>query len=109
MMFDSSLNYSSTTHPQIDGHIEVVNRTLGNLIHSICGDKPRQWDLALTQVEFAYNSVVHRTTGKSPFSVVYTKAPQQALDLLKLPVGHSASSATKHMAKQWQTVTEKVK
>ena len=105
-MFHSSLNYSSTTHPQIDGQTKVVNKTLGNVIRSICGDKLRQWHLALAQAESTHNNVVHHTTGKI---LLYTKAPWQALNLIKLPIGHGASSAVKHMVEQWQMVTEEVK
>lgn len=53
---------------------------IGNLI----GDKSKQWDLVLLQAEFAYNSMLNRSTDKAPFEVVYTKAPNHVLDLLKL-------------------------
>ena len=65
--------------------------------------------MALAQAESAHNSVVHLTTGKAPFSIIYTKESRQALDLIKLPVGHGANNVVKNMAEQWQKMTEEVK
>lgn len=42
-------------------------------------------DIVLLQLEFTTNSMVNGTTGKSPFSIVYTKVPNHSVDLLQLP------------------------
>ena len=39
--FDITLQFSSAYHPQTNRQSEVVNRTLGDMIRCIAGDKPK--------------------------------------------------------------------
>jgi hypothetical protein len=44
-----NLSFSSSYHPQRDGHIEVVNMSLGNLLRSLVTKQGRKWDQILAQ------------------------------------------------------------
>ncbi|KAK4855125.1 hypothetical protein QYF36_004243 [Acer negundo] len=84
-MVNTRLDFSSAYHPQTDGQTEVVNRAQGDLLRCLVGDNVRSWDMKLSQVEFAHNHAINRSSGFSPFQVVYTLVPRNPLDLLPLP------------------------
>lgn len=81
----TTLNFSTAYHPQTDGQTEVVNRSLGNMLRALVGDKPKQWDKVLSYAEFAFNRTPNRSTGFSPFEVVYGRIPNGVLELTPLP------------------------
>lgn len=72
---------SSAYHPQSDGQTEVVNRSLGNLLRCLVGDSIKSWDSRLPQAEFAHNHAVNRSSGFSPFQVIYGIIPRAPVDL----------------------------
>ena len=72
----TKLLFSSLHHPQTDGQTKVVNRSWGNLLRCLVGKHINNWDTILPQAEFAYNSLVNRTTGMSPFEIVIGYNPK---------------------------------
>ena len=79
----TKFKFSSTHHPQTDGQ-KVVNRSLGNLLRFLVGDKHKGWDLILPQVEFAYNNSIIRFICRSPFQFFYGSSPRIASELRKI-------------------------
>ena len=58
-----------------------MNRSLGNLLRCLVGNKPRNWEMVLAQAEFDYNNSVNRSTGKTPFEIVTRMKPREVSDL----------------------------
>ncbi|GKA27986.1 gag-pol polyprotein [Tanacetum coccineum] len=79
-----SMGFQELCHPQTDGQTEVTNRTLGSLLRDLITTNLNQWEDLLPQAEFAYNRVPNKTTGLSPFIVVYGLNPKTPLDLAVL-------------------------
>jgi hypothetical protein len=49
---------------------------LGDLLRSLVTEHHSQWDHILPQAKFAYNDSLNRSTGQSPFQIVYGMHPR---------------------------------
>ncbi|KAJ9553473.1 hypothetical protein OSB04_017518 [Centaurea solstitialis] len=96
-LFETAFNTSSMTHPQSDGQTKVMNRTLENMLRSVFSDKPKQWDLALPQIEFRYNIATHSAMGYSPLSLVYISTPKHVVDKLMVSTFEIVSRDTSQL------------
>ncbi|KAD4385501.1 hypothetical protein E3N88_25669 [Mikania micrantha] len=104
----TKLKFSTTSHPQTDGQTEVTNRTLGFLLRSLVTKNLKQWEDLLPQAEFAYNRAPNKTTGLSPFMVVYGLNPATPLDLAVLDTTSKFSQAASERAKDIKALHQQV-
>ena len=47
-----------------------MNRSLGNLLRCLVGNKPSNWEMVLAQAEFACNNYVNSSARKPTFEIV---------------------------------------
>lgn len=73
---DTTLNMSSSYHPQTDGQTERLNQCLETYLRCMVQACPTKWSYWLAQAEFWYNTTYHSALGRTPFEVLYGYAPQ---------------------------------
>jgi hypothetical protein len=64
-----------------NGKNEVVNRSLGNTLIYLVGDKWMQWDLGLAPDKVVYKNLVNKSTRKSIFHIVNERLLRVVIDL----------------------------
>jgi hypothetical protein len=105
----TKLLFSTTCHPQTDGHSEVVNRTLSSLLHAIIKKNLKTWEDCLPHAEFAYNRSIHSATKFSPFEIVYGFNPLSPFDLTSLSVSQRVNLDGKKKAEFVKMIHEKAR
>jgi hypothetical protein len=75
-MADTTLNLSSSYHPQTDGQTERLNQCLETYLRCMVHANPNKWSAWLPQAEYWYNTNFHSSLGKSPFEVLYGHKPR---------------------------------
>ena len=94
------INKTRTTayHPQSDGLIERMNRTIKEILAKYISVNQTDWDKFVDSVEFAYNSTIHDTTGITPYRMVFGEEIVLPLDLATEKVNAEQSTIPKNQA-----------
>ena len=68
-------------HPQSDGLVERLNRTLMGAVSKYVERDQRDWDLWLPFVLFSYRTTVHASTAMTPYELMFGRLPKVSLDV----------------------------
>lgn len=70
-------------NPKCNGSVENFNKTLKSMLKKISVDDPRNWDIFLQPLLFAYREVPQASTGFSPFELLFGHEVRGPLYLIK--------------------------
>jgi transposase InsO family protein len=73
---NTTLNMSSSYHPQTDGQTERLNQCLETYLRCMVHSCPNRWAHWISLAEFWYNSSFHSAHGMSPFQALYGHPPR---------------------------------
>ena len=105
---------SNTTpyNPAGDGQMEQLNRTVINMLKSLPEKVKKDWRSHLPKLAFAYNSTVHKSTGYSPFYLLFGRQSTLPIDLAfqEVEVGQGVDRVThKQFVEQWHHAMEEAR
>ncbi|KAG5888709.1 hypothetical protein JTB14_035774 [Gonioctena quinquepunctata] len=72
---------TTALHPQSDGMVERMNRTINRHLSKVVSDHQRDWDQYLHLFLMAYRSAVHESTGQTPASIIMGRELRLPCDL----------------------------
>ena len=84
---------STAYSPQSDGQTEMLNRTLEQYVRMYIDLHSNNWSQLLTPAEYAYNSVIHQSTGFSPFQLDCGRNPADPMFMFRSAADHYSTAS----------------
>ena len=79
---------TTSYHPSGNGMCERVNQTIKHGLQKVVNENNLdEWDEAIPQIVFAYNTAVHSATGYSPYFLMFGSLARLPIELRVLPPG----------------------
>lgn len=78
--FGAKCIHTSSFHPQCNGLVERLNRTLVAMLSKYLGNNQRDWCSFLPLVVHAYNTSVQATTKISPYNILFGREQSSVID-----------------------------
>lgn len=72
-------------HPESNGAVERLNKTIKGLLSHLVARDQRDWDLWMPYVLFSYNTAVHESTEETPFYLCHGRDPGLPHEILDAP------------------------
>ena len=106
----SGVKSSNTTpyHPEGDGQTERLNRSALNMLKSLGERQKKNWKDSLPKMAFAYNSTVNKSTGYSPFYLMFGRESSLPIDqMFGLEVSDKVTRKThREFVEEWKASLE---
>ena len=88
----------SALHPQANGTVERLNRTIGDMLRKSTNERGEDWDLEIPFVLFNYMNQDHEATGYSPFFLSHGYFPRTPRLVVAPPLAKSQQPASQWAA-----------
>ncbi|MCG8624913.1 MAG: DDE-type integrase/transposase/recombinase, partial [Proteobacteria bacterium] len=92
-------------HPQSDGMVERLNRTLETQLSMFVEDHQKDWDVYLPMLMMAYRTAIHDSTKCSPAKLMFGRELKLPIDLLYgRPSEEKSNNSTTYAEQLLQTL-----
>ena len=93
-LIEAAKTRTTPYHPQGDGQVERLNKSLVKILSKLISDHRRDWADFVPKAVLAYNTSVHESTGFTPYRLMFGREAILPLDaLLRLETTPSQGSA----------------
>ena len=103
-----SIEKTRTTpyHPQSDGMVERMNRTIQDMLAKYVAEHQRDWGVHLPMVRMAYRSSVHSSTQYTPHYLLFGHEVRLPLDVMYGREPHQPEAASEYARNLRSTLEE---
>ena len=81
-LLDINKTHTTPYHPQEDGLVERLNRTMLAILATMVDEHGEDWENYLSKICFAYNTCEHTSTGFAPFYLMFGRQAKIPLDIV---------------------------